>query len=352
MTAVSATTSAARGYAPADRLGGLRRFAVAITVFNLLGHTVFGFEQSVMQPIVGLAAAYGTELLLETVDARLHRRRPRFLGGPRAFVESLLSAHITGLAVAMLLYTNDRLMPTAFAAVTAIASKSLFRAPVGGGRMHYFNPSNFGIVVTLLLFSWVGIAPPYHFTENLSGFGDWALPGFIVLSGSFLNWRFTHRLPLVVAWLLGFALQAVARSALHGTPVEAAILPMTGVAFILFTFYMVTDPATTPNGGRAQVAFGASVAAAYGLLVWMHVVFGLFFGLAIVCAARGLLLQASAALARRAPARAPVPVLAPSAATGSLAGPRGVAVGSMTGVIAAAPLSRAAPAAPTVGVDS
>ena len=32
---------------PTNRLGGLRRFAIAITVFNILGHTVFGFEQAV-----------------------------------------------------------------------------------------------------------------------------------------------------------------------------------------------------------------------------------------------------------------------------------------------------------------
>ena len=52
---------------------------------------------------------------------------------------------------------------------------------------------------------------------------------------------------------------------------------MTGVAFLLFTFYMVTDPATTPSTPRGQIAFGAAVAAAYGLLMAFHVVFGLFF---------------------------------------------------------------------------
>ena len=61
---------------------------------------------------------------------------------------------------------------------------------------------------------------------------------------------------------------------------------MTGVAFILFTFYMVTDPATTPSGKPGQVAFGAGVAVAYGLLLTVHVVFGLFFALTIVCAMR------------------------------------------------------------------
>ncbi len=37
---------------PPNRLGGLRRFAIAISVFNILGHTVFGFEQAWIQPLV------------------------------------------------------------------------------------------------------------------------------------------------------------------------------------------------------------------------------------------------------------------------------------------------------------
>jgi Na+-translocating ferredoxin:NAD+ oxidoreductase RnfD subunit len=263
---------------------------VAITVFNLLGHTVFGFEQSYLQPLVALATAYTVELLLEFIDARVHRRRPRFAGGPRNLVESLLSAHITGLAVAMLLYANDRLAVMAFAAAAAIASKAVFRVRSQGATLHFFNPSNFGITLTLLLFPWVGIAPPYHFTENLTGAGDWILPGFIILSGTFLNTRFTHRIPLIATWLCAFAFQAWLRSELFETPLVAGLLPMTGVAFILFTYYMITDPATTPNSGRAQVAFGASVASAYGLLVSAHIVFDLFFALTIVSTLRGVAL--------------------------------------------------------------
>ena len=286
--------SPGKGVYTPDRLGGLRRFAVAITVFNLLGHTVFGFEQSPLQPIVALATAYGVELLLEFIDARARGRPPRFAGGVHNLVESLLSAHITGLAVAMLLYANDRLLVIAFAAAVAIASKAVFRVRVGSGRLHFLNPSNFGITLTLLLFPWVGIAPPYHFTENLFGPGDWILPGLIILSGSFLNARFTHRLPLIAGWLGGFVLQAWVRSELFGTPLAAALLPMTGLAFILFTFYMITDPATTPHALRPQLAFGGLVATAYGLLVSAHIVFDLFFALTIVCTLRGLALGAHA----------------------------------------------------------
>jgi hypothetical protein len=282
------------------RRAGLRRFAIAISILNILGHTVFGFEQSWATPFVALAAAYSTEMLLELVEARVSHRSPRFLGGgPVRFIDFLLSAHIGGLAVGMLLYANQRLWPVAFAAAAAIASKSLFRAPSGNGAIHFFNPSNFGISLTLLLFPSVGIAPPYHFTENLVGAGDWILPGVIICTGTLLNWRLTRRLPLIAAWLSCFVLQAVLRHWLFGARLESALLPMSGVAFILYTFYMVTDPATTPTGTRLQLVFGAAVAFTYGLLMVCHIVFGLFFALSIVCALRGAALAIAAAHARR-----------------------------------------------------
>ena len=299
----------------ADRLGGLRRFAIAITVLNILGHAFFGFEQSWAQPLVALATAYGAELLLEFIDARFNRRPLRFMGGgARRFVDFLLSAHISGLACAMLLYANERLGPVMFAAVVAICSKCLLRVPVANGTRHFLNPSNFGITVTLLAFSWVSVAPPYQFTENMTSYGDWILPGVIVCTGTFLNARFTHRLPLIAAWLGGFVAQAAVRSVFFDSPFEASLVPMTGVAFILYTFYMVTDPATTPSGRREQIAFGFSVAAVYGLLMVAHVVFGLFFALTVVCTVRGLGMYATRWIRGRATREEIDAVAAPAAA--------------------------------------
>lgn len=291
------------------RFEALWRFAAALTTFNILGHTLFGFEQSWAQPLIALATAYSLEILLELVDARVNQRPLRFAGGVRPFVSFILPAHITGLAVAMLLYANDRLLPIAFATAVAIGSKAIFRLPTARGSQHFLNPSNLGITVTLLLFPWVGIAPPYHFTENLTGWGDWILPALIVVSGSFLNSQYTRKLPLILAWLGGFILQALFRSLIFDTPLLAALLPMTGMAFILFTFYMVSDPGTTPFEPKAQIVFGAAVAAAYGLLVTMHIVFGFFFALTLICTVRGLGVYARLLRARRH-ARPPLPAVA------------------------------------------
>lgn len=272
------------------RLGGLRRFAVAISVLNILGHTFFGFEQSYAQPFVALLTAYGLELLLEIISAKTEKRPFKFSGGVARFIDFLLPAHITALAVSMLIYVNDTLLPVAFATAVAIGSKAIFRVRVGRGKRHIYNPSNFGITVTLLVFGWVGIAPPYMFTENLDRIGDWLLPAIIICSGTLLNTLFTKRLPLIGAWLAGFATQAFLRNLIFDTQLVAALLPMTGVAFILFTFYMITDPATTPLKPRNQIIFGITTAFLYGLLMISHIVFGLFYALTITCTFRGVIL--------------------------------------------------------------
>jgi len=284
------------------RLAALRRFAIAISVLTCLGHAVLGFEQSYAHVAVALATAYGVELALELIDAWACRRAPAFRGGAGRLVSFLLPAHITALACAMLLYPNERLGPIAFAAAAGVASKSVLRARIGGAVRHFMNPSNAGIATTLLVFPWVGVAMPYQFTENLHGSPDWLLPLVFVCVGSFLNARFTHRIPLIAAWAAGFVLQAAIRSALFDVRFGPALGPMTGVAFVLFTFYMVSDPGTTPTRPRDQVWFGASVALAYGALQVLHVVYGLFFALAAVCVVRGLTLWAreGVAVVRRA----------------------------------------------------
>lgn len=344
------TAAAGKQYKP-DQLGGLRRFALAITIFNVLGHLWFGFEQSYAQPLASLASAYITQLVLDALQAWVERRRPAFTRGFVPLVNSLLSAHISGLACAMLLYANDRIWVVCFASSVAITSKTLFRMPVASAKgawplllfqvvlfllllqtgeatspwipiapqwigafrlgmlallvvlaglfptgvptRHYLNPSNFGIAVTLLLFPSVGIAAPYHFTENLGAIGDWMLPMAIICTGSILNTWYTRRIPLALAWVGAFALQAIVSSLILWSttgfcPIVSRLSAMTGVAFILFTFYMVTDPATTPEETRAQIAFGASVALLYSLLLMNHTVFGLFVALVIVCVTRGL----------------------------------------------------------------
>ena len=274
-------------------LTALRRFALSITILTVLGHAFLGFEQSYLQPLVALATAYGMQLFLETMEALIQKRTPRFHGGLTDLVNFLLSAHISALAISMLLYYNDRLWVVAFATSVAIGSKYLFRVPVGGGTKHFLNPSNFGITVTLVAFPSVGLGFPWQFLEGTRGLADWILPITIFVLGGLLNLKCTKRIPLIAGWLIGFVTQATLRSLLTGSSLLAALAPATGVSAMLFTFYMVSDPSTTPKRPRDQFLFGFSVALVYMAFVMAHIADGLFYALTVVCFARGfwLLIQ-------------------------------------------------------------
>jgi enediyne biosynthesis protein E5 len=269
----------------------LRRFAISITAFNIAGYLFLGFEQPWIWPFVAVATGYTVELALEWIGCRVEGRAPRYAGnGFKGLMEFLFPAHITSLALNMLIYVNDRIWVMMFAVTLAVAAKWILRAPVRGTMRHYMNPSNLGILMVLVLFSWGSIAPPYHFTEHLNDWGSWILPGIIIVTGTMLNAKLTNRMWLIMGWLSFFALQAIVRGILFDTSISAALAVMTGVAFILYTNYMVTDPGTTPSKPGAQFAFGAGVAVVYGVFMVAHIAYGLFFATAIVCLIRGMFL--------------------------------------------------------------
>ncbi|MGW3181897.1 enediyne biosynthesis protein [Kitasatospora sp. NPDC001119] len=268
----------------------LRNFALSISVFNIFGYTLLGFEQPWLWPFVAVFTAYACEIGFELISAWAQRRAPRFRGnGFRGVYEFLLPAHITALAVNMLTYGNNQLLPIVFGVVIGVGGKHALQAPIAGRMRHFMNPSNFGITMSLVCFgSWFSIAPPYEFTENANTFFRVMIPLIIATAGTVINALLTKRTPLIVGWLGAFAIQAFLRHWIWDVALFSALGPMTGVAFVLFTNYMISDPGTTPVKGRAQFVFGSSVAFVYAILMVFNVVYTLFFATTLVCALRGL----------------------------------------------------------------
>jgi hypothetical protein len=268
----------------------LRNFAISLSVFNVLGYTVLGFEQPWLWPFLALATGYTVELAFEKLSAWAERREPRYRGrGARGLYEFLLPAHITSLAVNMLLYANNQWWPIMFGVTVGVAQKHVLKAPINGRMRHFMNPSNFGIAMTLLAFgSWVSIAPPYHFTEHANTLFRIMIPFIIIAAGTVINAMLTRRVMLIMGWMGAFAIQALLRHLIWDVALFSALGVMSGVAFVLFTNYMITDPGTSPARGRAQFIFGSSVGVVYGVLMLFNVVYTLFFATAIVCGLRGL----------------------------------------------------------------
>ena len=269
----------------------LRRFAISITIFNILGYTVLGFEQPWLYPFLAVGTAYTTEILLEIINAKVTHREVRFRGnGFKGLVEFLFPAHISGLALNMLTYVNDHVWAMIFGVVVAVGAKWVLQAPVYGRLRHYMNPSNFGITIMLLVFPWVNMTPPYHFSEKVDTWVGWLIVAVILISGTVLNSLLTGRMWLIAGWLSFFVVQAFLRGALFDTSIPGALAMGTGIAFVLYTNYMVTDPGTSPSKPVSQFAFGAGIAMMYGFFTAAHIAYGLFFATATVCLIRGMFL--------------------------------------------------------------
>ncbi len=268
----------------------LRNFALSISIFNTFGYTLLGFEQAWIFPLFAVLTAYAADLTLESIQAWAQHRTARWRGrGMRGVYEFLLPAHITALAVNMLTYTNDKIGPVLFGVLCGVGGKYVLQAPIAGRMRHYMNPSNFGIVCTLLAFNqWVAVAQPYEFTENANTYFRVMIAIIILTAGTVLNTALTKRTALIVGWLGGFAIQAFLRHWLWDVSLFSALGVMTGVPFVLFSNYMISDPGTTPSKGKNQFMFGGSVAMVYGVLMVANVVYTLFFATAIVCGIRGV----------------------------------------------------------------
>ncbi|MEV7009812.1 hypothetical protein [Streptosporangium sp. NPDC051022] len=346
----------------------LRRLAGSLTGVTVLGHCLLGFEQAYLAPLVGVVTGMTAEFVLETVEAWARGRPARYLDRrPGRAVEFFLPSYADGLLCAMLLYGEAHLAPVALATLVGVGGRYALRVRVPGvprprtrtrtrtwartrartrartwarpgtppgtppeefpgsgpqerdapGRP-YLNPVASGVTAVLLLFPWVGMAPPYQFTAWVSGPFDVIVPLAVLVLGVRAH-RLTGRLPLVLGWVGGFVLQGLARSALGDVSVAGALLPMTGTAFVLHTCYVLPDPGTTPFRPRNQIAFGLAAAAGYGLLVHFPVAFGPSLSLVVVCLCRGAFLALSArvrppavpaAVTVPAPSPAPDPVFA------------------------------------------
>jgi enediyne biosynthesis protein E5 len=270
-----------------DPRNGLRMSASLATVFTILGHTVLGFEQPLAAVFVALGTGYLCALLFEFVDAWACSGTPNYLGGGwKKLVDFLLPAHMTSITLSFLLYTFDQMWPLAFTVAISIGAKHVLRVEQRGRLQHFMNPSNFGAVICFAIFQWTTVLP-WSFTTTVGGVTDWVIPIVIVMLGTRLNLLFTGRLPLIGAWLGSYAVISFVRSMWLGSPWAAEVVMFTGIPLVLFTFYMITDPQTSPSRLRSQIIFGMSIAIAYEVLLAMQVQYTMFYAVGAVCAARG-----------------------------------------------------------------
>ncbi len=208
--------------------------------FLVLGLAALGFRVEPWMPPLLVATACGTQRLCE----RLLHRPP----------SGYLSPLITALGLSLLLRT-DTWWVAPLAAVVAISSKFLIRVR---GK-HIFNPANLGLTVAILLTGHAWCSP--------AQWGEW---------GILLAWLFAlglavahraFRTDVSLAFLISWIGLKGARVLVLGQPAAVLLHQLEVGSLILFTFFMISDPKTTPDRRGGRIGYGVAVA---GLAFWLQ----------------------------------------------------------------------------------
>jgi len=157
------------------------------------------------------------------------------------------SALISGLSLSLLLRTN-RPELAVLAGVLTIAGKFVVRFR---GK-HIFNPTNGGLVALLLLTDQVWVSPGQWGSAALFAFLMACLGGIVVNRAA--------RADVTYAFIAFYGALLFGRSLYLGEPLAIPIHRLESGALLLFTFFMISDPKTTPDSRPGRVLFAWLVA--------------------------------------------------------------------------------------------
>jgi len=212
------------------------------------------FELRPAQVVVTLAVALLTQLACTRL-ARLPAFDPR-------------SALISGLSLCLLLRTQH-LALAALAAAIAIGSKFVLRV----GDKHVFNPTNLGLVLLLALGAPVWVSP-----------GQWGNVAFFAFLMACLGGLVVNRAArgdVTLAFLACHAAILFGRALWLGQRMAVPLHQLENGALLLFAFFMISDPKTTPRSRAGRLLFAGLVAAGAGSVQFlMYRTNGLLWSLA------------------------------------------------------------------------
>lgn len=177
------------------------------------------------------------------------RRRLLPLRGQAGFVAWGLSALITAFSLCLLLKTNHA-GTALLAAVLAVSSKYFLRWKTH----HVFNPSAFGMVATIMITHDAWLSP-----------GQWgtaAVLFFTILTLGTIVVTRVQQLDSSLAFLLTYTGLLFWRQVwVLGWPADYFLHATTTGSLLLFSFFMITDPKTTPRHRLVRMAWAAALAA-------------------------------------------------------------------------------------------
>ncbi|MCM3164125.1 MULTISPECIES: RnfABCDGE type electron transport complex subunit D [Bacillaceae] len=233
---------------------------IILSIFSWIGLNYLEFRVTTIQII----AAILTSVVLEILFTYAKTKK----------IVAPYSAIITGLSTGLLLRA-DSIVPFVLTIFVAITSKHFLKYK----GSHIFNPSNIGIVVISFAFPITVATAPLQW-----GF-FWALLFIIATAGTYMVYK-VKRFSTIVSFLGMFFLAGIVRMIIWDKTFTSIFNEFMWGGLLIFTFFMITDPKTSPKSVKGQMLFGVLIAILGQAMIQMQIHGALFVSLFIICLAR------------------------------------------------------------------
>ncbi len=184
-----------------------------------------------------------------------------------------LSGLISGFALFFLVDTTYIGIGILVAALT-MTTKHLFTYR----ERHIFNPTNLALLIVCYGFSDIAT---FH-SMRWGGELFWSI---IFISLGALITIYANRWVVAVTYAASFTLFAYAKSLIFPAAFDFLMIPLMGPGLQLFTFFMITDPQTSPPKKNQQFVFAILIAALDSTFRFMQNRYAPLLSLSIICLA-------------------------------------------------------------------
>jgi hypothetical protein len=177
-----------------------------------------------------------------------------------------LSAIISAFGISILVRADNAWAHPLLACI-AMSSKYVVRLGASDCKSHVFNPANLAALLACCVLPGTWLSPGQWGSESLLALWLLVLGG--VVTGRIARWDVS--LAFLGAWALLLALRLVWLEYEWEVGHAMWLQQIANGATLLFAFFMISDPMTTPQHARARIAYAIAVAAA--AFVWQYVLF-------------------------------------------------------------------------------
>ncbi|WP_017930835.1 RnfABCDGE type electron transport complex subunit D [Robiginitomaculum antarcticum] len=229
-----------------------RHFQItALSTLVLLGAFYYAFGLPLWHVLSCVGSTVATQFVGDKITGRRFDAR---------------SPLISALSITLLLRTGSIWLSLA-AGIIAIGSKYVVR---WRGK-HIFNPANVALVILALAFDSAWVSP-----------GQWGAAPWLAIALFGVGGAVTKkasRWDVSLAFLASYAALVLARALWLGDPLSIPVHQLQSGALLVFAFFMISDPKTTPNARLARVIYAALVA-----IVGFTIQFALFKSAGVIFA--------------------------------------------------------------------